>query len=168
MKAREERRNVLIQARMRIDGKWADVRIRNVSSRGLLLQSAEPPPRGSYIEIFKARHTIVARVVWAGNKQFGIHTRERLDVGALIGEAAPPSPTTSPDAPSGTERQADPRRLTAEGVTQRLERSHRISKAVEFGAVVACGVIAAVIMVSTVYETLSLPFQKVSRSLLNK
>jgi hypothetical protein len=168
MKPREERRNVLIQARMCIDGKWTDVRIRNVSSRGLLVQSAEPPPRGSYIEIFKARHTIVARVVWARNQQFGIHTRERLDVGALMGEAPPASPTTSPDAPGRTESRAEPRRLTAEGVTQRLERSRRISTAVEFGAVVACGVVAAVIMVSTVYETLSRPFQNVSRSLLKE
>ena len=151
---------MLIQARMRIDGKCTDVQVRNISSRGLLVQSREPPQRGSYIEIFKARHTIVARVVWTGNQQFGIHTSERLDVGALIGEAAPARPAIPPDAPV--------RSLTAERVTQRLKRSRRISTAVEFGSIVACGVIAAVIMVSAVYETLSRPFQNVSRSLLTE
>lgn len=154
---------------MRIDGKWVDVRIRNVSSRGLLIQSAAPPPRGSYVEIFKARHTIVARVVWSNDQRFGIHTRERLDVGALVGEAATNKPgTTPPDSPPLVERRSDPRRLTAAQVTQRLERSRRISSAVEFGAIVACGLIAAILTVSTVYETLSRPFQKVSNSLLKE
>lgn len=157
---------MLIQARMRIDGKWVDVRIHNISSRGLLVQSAAPPPRGSYVEIFKARHTIVARVVWSNDHRFGIHTRERLDVGALVGEAAPvkPARAMSPDAAS--ERRSDPRRLTAAEVTQRLERSRRISGAIEFGAVAMCGAIAAASTVSIVYETLSRPFQKVSSSLL--
>jgi Flp pilus assembly pilin Flp len=164
MKPREERRNVLIQARMRIDGKWVDVRIHNISSRGLLVQSTASPPRGTYVEIFKARHTIVARVVWSKNQRFGIHTRERLDVGALMGEVAPPKADPAPSS----ERRSDPRRLTAAQVTQRLERSQRISSAVEFGAIVACGVIAAMITVSAVYETLSAPFEKVSGSLLKE
>lgn len=158
---------MLIQARMRVDGKWVDVRIRNVSSRGLLVQSAAPPPRGSYVEIFKARHTIVARVVWSNDQRFGIHTRERLDVGALVGEAAKAG-TASPEARPPSERRSDPRRLTGAQVSQRLERSRRISNAIEFGALVACGAIAAVITVSTVYETLSRPFQKVSSSLLKE
>lgn len=153
---------------MRIDGKWADVRICNISSRGLLLQSAEPPSRGSYIEIFKAKHTIVARVVWTKNQQFGIHTRERLDVGALINEAAPANSTAPPRSSVPTERRANPRGRTAEGVVQRLERSRQISTAIEFGAIVVCGVVAAMIMVGAVYETLSRPFQDVSRSLLKR
>ena len=158
---------MLIQARMRVDGKWVDVRIRNISSRGLLVQTSTPPPRGSYVEIFKARHTIVARVVWSDDQRFGIHSRERLDVGALIGEAAPnkPAGTTAPDAPRHLERRSDPRRLTAANVTQRLERSRRISALVEFGLITICGAIAAMIMVSTVYETLSQPFNHVSSSL---
>lgn len=154
---------------MRIDGKWVDVRIHNISSRGLLVQSAIPPPRGSYVEIFKARHTIVARVVWSNDHRFGIHTRERLDVGALVGEAASNKPgATAPDAPSLVERRSAPRRLTTEQVTQRLERSRRISSAVEFGTIVACGLMAAMLTFSAVYETLSRPFQKVSNSLLKE
>ena len=155
---------------MRLDGNWVDVRIRNISSRGLLLQSTTPPPRGTYVEIFKARHTIVARVVWAKDQQFGIHTRERLDVGALVGESASTKPpgAISPDAQPPMERLSNSRRLTAANVTQRLERSRRISAVVEFGTIVTCGAIAAALTVSTVYETLSRPFRDISSSLLRK
>ena len=157
---------MLIQARMRVDGKWVDVRIRNISSRGLLVQSATPPARGSYVEIFKARHTIVARVVWSNDQRFGIQTRERLDVSALVGEPDPKKPREAMSPDASLDRRSDPRRLTAAEVTQRLERSRRISGAIEFGAVAMCGAIAAAITVSIVYETLSRPFQKVSSSLV--
>lgn len=163
IKHREQRRNVLIQARMRRDGAWADVRIRNISSRGLLIQSDTPPPRGTYVEIFRARHTIVARVVWSKDRQFGIQTQDRLDVGAII--ADPAQTPSAPIAPS-KDRRADPRQLTAAHVAERLERSRRISAVLEFGCIFACGVAAAVITMAAVYETLSQPLEKVSSSLL--
>lgn len=167
MKPREARRVVLIQARMRVDGVWGDVCIRNISSRGMLLQAASAPPRGTYVEIFRGRHSAIARVVWCSDRRFGIHTRERMDVDALINK-----PRGRP--PQGA-AQAGERRLAARFsagppltitlVAQRLERSRRLSAGIEFGTMVAFALLAGIITLETVGEVLSRPFAAISEHL---
>jgi hypothetical protein len=51
MKTREPRRKVLVGARIRHGLKWDDIRILNVSSRGLCLHSRDAPPRGIYVKL---------------------------------------------------------------------------------------------------------------------
>lgn len=86
MKPREARRKVLIKARMRRDNGWSDVCIRDISSRGLMLQAASAPARGSVVEVTRGRHMIIARVVWTNGQRFGVNTQERLNVDAIIAE----------------------------------------------------------------------------------
>jgi hypothetical protein len=146
---------------MRVGMASAEVCIRDISSRGLLLQAAVPPPRGTYIEIFAKSHTVVGRVVWREGRRFGVHTQERMDVAAIAEERAAPS--ASATGRSG-ERRSDPHSLTTADMAQRLDRSRRMSSVFEFGCVVACGAAAAVIVVSLVEETLSRPLESVARA----
>lgn len=151
---------MIIPARMRNDGMWGDVCIRNISSRGMLVQAANPPPRGTYIEIFKARHVIVGRVMWRKDRRFGIHTRERIDVSAFVDDAAVAKTAGGP----ATERRKDNRRTAAEAA-QRIERSRRISAAFQFACVAACGFAAAFLTASAVRETLATPLEAISSRL---
>ena len=159
MKPREPRRNVVIQARMRSDGAWMDVCIRNISSRGFLLQAASPPPRGTYVEIFRGKHAVIGRVAWSKERRFGIHTQDRMNVDAIIDG----SMAGSQQRAAGGERRSSAR--TPVPVAQQLERSRRISAAFEFGCIVACGAAAALITLNTVRETLSRPLQTIASHL---
>ncbi len=80
---------VTLPARLRIAGAWTDVRIRNVSSRGMLLEMANPPLPGCYVEVSRGRYRYTARVAWAEGNLCGIHIDGKIQIAALTG-AAPP------------------------------------------------------------------------------
>lgn len=162
MRPRELRLTVLIQARMRYEGNRVQICIRNISSRGLLAQAAAPPPRGAYVEIFMPSQTIVGRVAWSNDRRFGIETQGRLDVGAILKAASIKGPgEMALPIPFADRRSASPK-LSAQAVSERLERSRRMSAAFQFGCIVACGVAAALLMASAVQETLSRPLESIS------
>jgi hypothetical protein len=163
MKPREPRRTVLIQARMRTGAGRVDICIRDISSRGALVQAASPPPRGTYVEIFLARHTIVGRVVWTRDRKFGLQTQERLDVIAITEQAA--LSRSSPTANPAGRRSTQPSTPSAAQVAHRLERSRHMSAALEFGCLAACSVAAAAFSVSVVFEAFSRPLESVASHL---
>ena len=163
-KPREARRQVFLRARMRAGGTSVDICIRNISSRGMLLQAAVPPACGSYVEICFPNHTIVARVVWTHERRFGVYTRETMDVSAIAGEAAPGSSSSNrtsrsaslapkPDAPSPA------------AVMESFERSRRISAAFEFGSLILCSAGAVLIAAGVIYGHLTATFENVSTHL---
>lgn len=86
---RSPRRKVLIRARMRANGPPTDICIRDVSRRGMLLQSHAPPERGTYVEIMQAGLPIVGQVIWSSERRFGISTRDAIDVAALVDDGKP-------------------------------------------------------------------------------
>ena len=167
MKPREPRRSVVIQARMRLDGVWSDVCIRNISSRGMLLQAAAAPPRGTYVEIFRGRHSVVAQVRWCKDRRFGIHTRERMDVDAIINE---PRGEPRRKADSGTERRSasrlpDTLTSTAATLAARADRSRRLSATFQFCTMVGFSLVAAVMILTIVGEIVSRPFAIIAQHL---
>src|SRR5690606_30114952 len=99
-KAREPRRQVILPARMRVGGQWCDVRIRNVSSRGLMAQGEDAPQTGTYVEIRRADQVVIGRTVWRNGDRFGVRTQDQLNVEALLG-ARPGRDRSGPRAPSG-------------------------------------------------------------------
>ncbi|HYJ53573.1 MAG TPA: PilZ domain-containing protein [Allosphingosinicella sp.] len=151
--AREPRRKVLIRARMRTDGLPMDVCIRDVSSRGLLVQASAPPPRGTYVEIDCGRCLLVARVIWRKDRRFGLESRERINVRALAGGGS-----AEPAGPGAARR---PARASA----GRVEASRYLAGTMEFAliAVFALALVAA--LGATAFETLSRPFANVSSTL---
>ncbi len=81
---------MLLPARMRVGAGWVDVKICNISSRGLMIRTAYPAPRGTYVEIRRDAHTIVGRAVWQKGDDFGMFTQDRLDVEAIVARPSEP------------------------------------------------------------------------------
>ena len=154
MRNREKRRKVLIRAKVRAGGLPVDACIRDISSKGLMIQAKVPPPRGTYVEIVTASHTIVGRVVWGNNMRFGITTRDKLHVDMIVGERRAPAEPPQTDLRLAAAFTPSPPRDTA------FRRSH--AKTFEFAALIlfALTMIAALGMAS--YQTLAQPFANVT------
>lgn len=151
--AREARRKVLIRARMRADGLPMDVCIRDVSTRGMLLQASAPPPRGTYVEIDCGTCQFVARVIWRKDRRFGLESRERINVHALAGG---PLPAVAPSQPA--RRRAGPGKSLAQG-------GRIFAGTMEFAVIAAFALVLVAALGATAFETLSRPFANVSSTL---
>ena len=81
---RELRRRVMVPARIWTGAQWGDGRILNISTRGLMIQTARPVPEGSLVEILRGDHLIMARVVWSEAGRSGLHAEERLPVEDIL------------------------------------------------------------------------------------
>jgi hypothetical protein len=80
----EDRTRALVRATLRGDGDEREACILDVSSRGLLLTAAVPPPRGSFIELVVGRHSLIGQVKWSSQRRFGLVLRERISVVGLL------------------------------------------------------------------------------------
>lgn len=158
MKTREQRQPVLLKARLRLDGGWADGTVLNLSRRGMMIQSASPPPGGSYLEIRRGVHVIVARVVWTRAHRFGVRAQDVIDIDGLIREpdrSAPPGPRAEPIE----------RRSANRPPPERHERSRQRGRIMEFACIAIVGGSAAIGAAAAVAEILSSPFEHVHAAL---
>ena len=149
-RAREDRQKVLIRAQMCAGGPQMDVCIRDVSSRGLLVQASEPPPRGAYVELVYGSAEVVGRVIWCKDRRFGIQSRERINVPALI---------------SGLATAAPPRRSAAMRPAAVRADAGRASGAMEYAAITAIVLFLVAILGMAAFETLSRPVSDISAKL---
>ena len=154
MQPREDRHKVLIRARMRAGGLPVDACIRDVSSRGMMIQSVAPPPRGTYVEVVTAGQTIVGRVVWDADMRFGISTRDTIRiemiVGALKHGRSAPQPTTEIANPRPSPKPSEPA----------LRRSQ--ARALELGALVVFALAMIATVAGAAFETLASPLETVA------
>ena len=143
---RAPRRQVLFKTLMRIGRFSTEVCIRDISSRGMLLLAHSPPPIGTYVKINVPALDVGGRVVWTGVRRFGINTRERLDVDAVISRltqaAAKPVKLAEPA------NKIDKSILPSDGDdTQQIAvRSEFLAKTINFVAIAACSVISVAIL----------------------
>ena len=165
MKQRSERRKLLVSARMRSDTGWSDVAITNASIRGLGLQTAQPPPRGTYVELRRGQLVINARVVWSNNHRFGVHTQDPVPIAAL---SARPGTIAAPDggaedyAASGYKERRRERRVEAH------EHSRIRSRLMEYSSHLVVAVAAVGILASAVDELFARQVATVERALAAK
>lgn len=162
-RARETRRQVFLRAMIRAGRQPSPICVRNISSRGMLLQAACPPQRGTYVEILLGRHVIVARVVWAKERRFGVQTRQAMDVDAILGElgAAPVRSRQAISAAMATPARAP----TAAELRERHERNRRISSMFEFLVLVLAAGIIAVLAGEAIYARIGTTFERVENQL---
>ena len=168
MKPREARRKALVRGRMRLGATWRDVNILNISSRGLLLHAAPPPERGTYVEVRRGPHVIVARVVWSSQERFGVQSQDPLRVDDIISEAGQSTGASAKalESPAGGERRAAPRERP--GLANRHERSRQASRMAEFICLSAFGAILAAIVFDAVAEGLGRPISQLSGALASR
>ena len=148
---------MLIDARLRQDCGWSDAHILNISRRGLLVRAPKAPPRGSYVELYRGTHRIIARVVWTRHDRFGARAQDIIALDAIARDKdAPPVPA------NGNDRRQAPRRPSS---AQSQERSRRWSRRFEFICVTTLGCAAAFLAFDTVSETLARPLRMVETTL---
>ena len=152
--AREPRRKVTIRASMRAEGPPLDVCVRDISSRGLMIQTRTPPPRGTYVQIECAGHEIVGIVVWRREHRFGVNTCERIDASALARERRPRIATPKP---GGGVARAVSARVTPQG--------RMFAQRMEFAIVATFAIVLVGALGAVAFETLSRPIAAVSAAL---
>ena len=163
MRTREARRNVMIKARMRAGTSWNDALILNLSSRGMMVRADQSPDRGSYLEIRRGPHVMVARVVWSKPGRFGVQTQDLVPADNLIGGSEEVNAHAKPGCAGFQERRATPRPAAA-----RHEGSRQRARAAEFGGIaLVCGN-AAMLMGSAIFEVVALPLGASQAALAGK
>lgn len=147
---------------MRAHGVWSEVCILNVGERGLGLQSACPPVRGTYVEICRGPHVMIGCVAWSSARRFGLRTQDCIAVEAVISEPdhSGGNRRTDNDLPLPFERRAAPRTLSA-----RAERNRNVGRALEFTFVATLGVSAAIFGFSTVQQSIAKPMSSLAVAL---
>ena len=152
---REPRHEVQLRARMQTDGPLTDVSIRNISSRGMLLESPRPPRVGEYVELF-GTVTAVGRVVWKDDNSFGISTRDRVNVPLILGR------------PEGKPERAEPKAkstIRRKDFVEAAEGSRRMSRAVEFVVVAFATVAFGSLFALIAYGVLAAPLDALGKLL---
>lgn len=162
-KAREQRRMVMVKARMRVTTDWADVTICNVSSRGLMAKCNKAPARGSYVEIRQRGACIVGRVAWSQGMRFGIRTQDPIDISALLAEPTIKGKRALNDRRIDARKPAPTILVVPDG--EKAERSRRFSRAFEWGVIVAASAFGVSQLAAVTGEALGDPLQKAKRAL---
>ena len=149
----------MIKARMRVGAAWNDVCILDISPRGLAMQAAAPPPRGTYLEVRRGDHEILARVVWVNRHRFGVRTQDVLAIEQIVSRPDLSAPTPCADEPIAE------RRGSQRSAAERHEASRLLSRAMEFAFLSVFAASAAVVTFSAAAEALHRPLAKASAAL---
>ena len=159
MRSREDRLKVLIRARVKTEAGWSDACIVDLSRRGAGLQSSAAPRHGSYVEIRRGLHVIIARVVWSREQRFGVVAQDELPIDSIANDRRPAS---KPCAIDGTrpERRRLPRSPSEQG-----EASRRIGQRMQFAGAILAGLAAAMIAGAEVQKALASPLGAVGSAL---
>jgi hypothetical protein len=150
----------MLKARMYSGMSWHDVCILNLSAHGVGIQAAEPPARGTYVEIRRGSQVIVARVAWAKGHRAGLRSQDAIFIKAIVNDIG--SAVSAPRVLGGTpiERRSAPR-----PVSQRHDNSRLVARAMEF----ACfGLVAAALALTafgSVEQALAQPLSQISAAL---
>ena len=163
MKPREPRKKVMIKARMRVGAAWSDACILDMSSRGLMIQASDPPPGGSYLELRRGRHVIVARVMWSRDRRAGLRAQDVLPTEAIISE---PDHSAGPPIVAGVERRVEPAARVVRPTAH--EQNRWRSRAWEFASVAFVGGVLATFAFDAVASALERPIVAVEGALEGK
>lgn len=149
-KKREERKALVLSARMLSLAGWQDVTVRNVSSRGMMLRCESPPDRNTFVEVRLQRFCVVGRVVWSSGTAFGINSQDIIDLSRLMSQ----SPASS--RKGGMERRRQPRNSALDSARLRIlqtENQSRVFARIFDWSAVALAVAAGAVVVTDLAGT---------------
>jgi hypothetical protein len=154
----------MIAARMRHGEAWSDASILNISSRGLMLHAPMAPSRGTYIEVRRGQHVVIARVVWSNDNRFGVAAQDRVAIDAFIANH-PPRTVAANDGNGPAERRSQPR---PERLEWRHARSREKGCLMEFAFIAGAGLLVAAFAHEAIARTLSDPLQRITGRLAGR
>lgn len=157
-KPREERKALILSARMLAGQGWREVTVRNVSSRGMMLRCEAPPARNTVVEIRHHKACVVGRVVWLSETAFGITSQDTIDLAKLL------SQSPAPPAKASEERRSHPRDSGRQSVQMRVlpaeEASKIFARLFDWSAVAIAVAFGAVAVAEVAKDALEKPFEK--------
>lgn len=166
MKPREPRKKALVAARIKSGATWGDVCLLNLSSRGALCQTANPPPQGAYIEVRRGSHVVVARVMWTEKNRFGIHSQDVIAVDDILSGC---ESITAHQSCSQKHDRVERRRYVRNLTTgERHEQSRLMARCAEFFCLVAAAAIVASFISSVIQDTLARPMSHLTTVLASR
>jgi len=139
-------------------GAWSDVGIRNVSARGMMMWSDRPPAAGSYVEVRRATHIIVARIVWVKGPLFGVRTQDVLNVRDMLDGGA--------SAPRQLEGGRNDRRRAPRPPAVQEDTSRHLARRLQFAGVVAFAVVAAGLAAVGIATLFRAPLDRVAAAMV--
>jgi hypothetical protein len=160
-KPREERRGVLLPARMRDADGWHDVTICNVSSRGLMIKASPPPARGSFIELRKNDVCIVGQVKWSRGTSFGVRAQDRVDIHYLCTSEKSAAPASTENDRRSASRSPD-RPLD---LVQVAERNRFFGRIFDYAVIVTAVITAGIVLSQMAGSALKAPLAKASAAM---
>jgi hypothetical protein len=94
---RDPGQRMMRRALIGLDGQVVEVRLRNISAMGALVECSEPvtPGRSITMDIVGVG-PVMGTIRWAQRDRFGIRFKEEFDIGRLTGGAEPPPALPSP------------------------------------------------------------------------
>lgn len=93
---RQRRANVLLTAVLETPGQTTDVKLRNLSAEGALVEGDSLPSEGTAIRFRRADLSVLGKVIWVSGKRAGIHFDEPLTPVALLRHVPTPKPRVIP------------------------------------------------------------------------
>jgi hypothetical protein len=153
---REDRRRIVLQARLRNASGWSDACILNISSRGLMIYSNAPAQLGSFIELRRGDQLVIARVVWRQNQRIGLSSQDRLPVEQII---------SSETASIAAQAIASELRAERRSRERTASQNRQQSRSFEFVSLVLFGASLAGAAGFYVQGTLGHPFEAVEQAM---
>jgi hypothetical protein len=111
-----------------------------------MIRGSSLPPKRAFVEVRQGEICIVGQVVWSQGFQCGVHTREPVDLAALLSRRATPTPLVAMD-----QRDA--------------AASRQLSRLIEWLALVLAGSMAAAALAAGAHSILSGAFEQVGPAL---
>lgn len=94
---RERRSNVLLRAELELSGRALEVRLRNLSAEGALVEGEVLPVEGAEIRFRRHELAVTGRVVWVRGKRAGLSFHHPLTPEALLRHVPTPRPRVLPE-----------------------------------------------------------------------
>ena len=115
LRERKDRRSlVLLAAKLRTPQGMLDVRLRNLSISGALLEAETPPAKATEVVFERGETVVPARVAWSSGNRFGIQFDTPIEESEVLVHVSRPKPGAQPSAPAVFKRPGLRTTLTAE------------------------------------------------------
>lgn len=85
----DTRMTAMLAGTMRDNRMAQDVRVGDISPKGMMIVSSRPPSRGDIVDISVSGHQLAGRVMWVNGRRCGVRMSERIDVEAIMSGIPP-------------------------------------------------------------------------------
>lgn len=94
---RQRRSNVLLTASLELSGRELEVKLRNLSADGALVEGEVLPVEGTEIRFRRHELSVTGKVVWVRGKRAGVSFHQELSPEALLRHVPTPRPRVIAD-----------------------------------------------------------------------